>query len=69
MIILSQIHLHHLYILQPVRLTSHSKTLIHNIFSNMISRELISGNITAAISDHLSQILFIPNVLSNPSCQ
>ena len=35
----------------------------------MISGELISGNITATISDHLSQILFIPNVLSNPSCQ
>ena len=43
------------YILQPTRLTSHSKTLIDNIFSNVISYEVISGNITATISDHLPQ--------------
>ena len=35
------------YILQPARITSHSKTLIDNIFSNIISHEMISGNITA----------------------
>ena len=29
------------YIQQPTRLTSHSKTLIYNIFSNVISLELI----------------------------
>ena len=42
------------YILHPTRITSHSKTLIDNIFSNYISHEIISGNITATISDHLS---------------
>ena len=57
------------YILQPTRLTSHSKTLIDNIFSNVISHEVTSGNITATISDHLPQFLFVPNVFSNPSCQ
>ena len=57
------------YILQPTRITSHSKTLIHNIFSNIISHEMISGNITATISDHLPQFLFAPNVLSKASCQ
>ena len=57
------------YILQPTRLTSHSKTLIDNIFSNVISYEVISVNITATISDHLPQFLFAPNVFSNPSCQ
>ena len=31
------------YILQPTRLTSHSKTLIDNIFSNVISHEVISN--------------------------
>ena len=36
------------YILQQTRLTSHSKTLI---FSNMISLETISGNLTSTISD------------------
>ena len=42
------------YILHPNRITSHAKTLIGNIFSNFISHETISGNITATISDHLS---------------
>ena len=53
-------------ILQP---TSHSKTLIDNIFSNVISYEVVSGIITATVSDHLPQFLFIPNVLSNPPSQ
>ena len=56
------------YILQPARLTSPSKTFIDNIFSNVLSCEAISGNITATISDHLPQFLFAPNVLSNPLC-
>ena len=58
-----------LYILHPTRITSHSKTLIDNIFSNFISPEIISGNITATISDHLPQFSFVPNILSNPSTQ
>ena len=57
-----------LYILQPTRLTSHSKTLIDNIFSNVLLCEAISGNITATISDHPPQFLFAPNVLSNHLC-
>ena len=56
------------YILQPARLTSHSKTPIDNIFSNVLSCEVMSGNITASISDHLPQFLFAPNVLSDPLC-
>ena len=54
------------YIFQPNRLTSHSKTLFDTIFSNVLSCEAISGNITATISDHLTQFLFPPNVLSIP---
>ena len=57
------------YILHATRITSHSKTLIDNKFSNFISPEIISGNITAAISDHLPQFSFVPNILSNPSTQ
>ena len=57
------------YILHPTRITSHLKTLIDNIFSNFISPEIISGNITANISDHLPQFSFVPNILSNPSTQ
>ena len=45
------------YILQPPRLTSHSKTLIDNIFSNIIPHEVISGNID--VSDHLPHCSFI----------
>ena len=55
------------YILQPAKLTNHSKTHIDNIFSNILSCEIISGNLTATISDHLPQFLFAPNILSNPS--
>ena len=56
------------YILQPKSMTSHFKTLIDNFFSNVLSFEVISGNITATISDHLPQFLLAPNVLSNPLC-
>ena len=47
----------------------HSKTLIGNIFSNFVSPEIISGNITATISDYLPQFSFVPNILSNSSTQ
>ena len=36
-----------------------------NTFSNVISCEAISGNITATISDHLYQFWCAPNVVSN----
>ena len=48
------------YILHPTRVTSHSKTLIDNIFSNYISKEAICGYITCTISDHLPQFLIMP---------
>ena len=54
------------YILQLTRLPSHSKTLTDNVFSNIISPEAISGNLTATISDHLPQFMIVPNVFSNP---
>ena len=41
------------YVIQPSRHTSHSRTLIGNIFNNVISKDIICGNITATISDHL----------------
>ena len=49
-------------ILQPTILTSHSKTLIDNIFWNILPSDIISGNLTATISDHLPQFLFAPNI-------
>ena len=54
------------YILQPTRITSHSKTLIDNIFTNVILPDSLSGNLTATISDHLPQFLMVPNIFSNP---
>ena len=43
------------YILQPTQFTGLSKTLIDNIFCNLTSNDVISGNITGTISDHLPQ--------------
>ena len=43
------------------RLTPQSKTLIDNIFYSGISNNIESGNILKNISDHLSQILFLPS--------
>ena len=52
------------FILHPTRINSHSKTLIDNTFSNFISTEIISSNIT----DHLTQFSqFVPNFLPTPS--
>ena len=53
-------------ILQATRITSHSNTLI-NIFSNDIDPDIISGNLTATISDHLPQFAIIPNMFGNIS--
>ena len=53
------------YILHATRITSHSKTLIDNTFPNYISHEIISGNITATMSDHLPPFSFVPNILAN----
>ena len=46
-------------ILQPTRTTSHSTTLIDYIFLNVIDPDIISGNLTVTISDHLPQFAII----------
>ena len=38
-----------------------------NIFSNVNSEDIISGNITAAISDYLPQFLISSNTFADPS--
>ena len=55
------------FILQLTRITTHSDTLIDNIFSNVIDVDIISGNLTATSSDHLSQFSIIPNMFGNIS--
>ena len=52
-------------ILQLTRITSHSNTLIDNIISNVIDSDIISGNLTATISNHLPQFTIIPNMFGN----
>ena len=51
-------------ILQP---TSHSNTLIDNIFSNIIDPDIISGDLTATISNNVPQFAIIPNMFGNIS--
>ena len=52
-------------ILQPTRITSHSNILIDNIFSNVIDPDIILGNWTVSISDHLPQFAIIANMFGN----
>ena len=54
-------------ILQSTTITSHSNTLIDNIFSNVIDPDIISGNLIATISDHLPQFSIIPKMFGNIS--
>ena len=54
------------HIVQPTRIRNNSKTLIDNIYSNVITPNNISGNITATILDHLPQFLIAPDIFSNP---
>ena len=44
---------------------TNSKTIIDNIFSNIISTDIISGNLTAEISDTLPQFLIAPEIFRN----
>ena len=41
----------------PTRIAGTSRTLTDNIFYNYLTKELIQGNITTSISDHLTQLL------------
>ena len=43
------------------------RLLLITYFVIYTSHEVISGNITATISDHLPQFLIAPNVFVNPS--
>ena len=54
------------HITLPTRITTTSKTLIDNIFSNNPNFEQgISGNLTTSLSDHLAQFLIIPDTSHN----
>ena len=60
-------HLFVPHITLPTRITSKSKTLIDNIFSNDPAfANGVSGNFTISISDHLPQFLLMPDGLKHP---
>ena len=44
----------------PTRITNSSKILIDNILYNQFSNDIVSGNITVGISDHIPQFAIIP---------
>ena len=46
-------------------MTYHSKTLIDNIFTNLVSKETIYGNLTSTMLDHLPQFLIMTSIFSN----
>ena len=50
------------HITSPTRITSHSITLIDNIFSMDISENAISGNIVSSISDYLPNFYFCQSI-------
>ena len=50
------------HVIQPTRITSNSKTLIDNIFSNIFGPDSVSGNLTATVSDHLPQFVIAFNI-------
>ena len=56
------------HIIHPTRITTISRTLIDNIYSNSTNfLDGISGNLTLAISDHLAQFLIIEEEAQNTS--
>jgi len=48
---------------RPTRITTHSATLIDNIFTNVIDRPVSSGLIITDISDHLPVFAIIQNCM------
>ena len=50
-------------------ITTHSKTLTDNFFSNILSRGAKCGITTTTVSDHLPQFLFAPNILLFEFCE
>ena len=58
-------HLSLPHIIQPIRVTSNSKTLIDNIFANIHDPDSVSGNLTATVFDHLPQFVIASIIFSN----
>ena len=52
-------------ITSPTRITSKTKTLIDNILFNEYTSNIVSGNLTVGISDHMPQFALIPDFSKN----
>ena len=55
------------HIVQTTIIRNNSETLIGNIYSNVITPNSISSNLTAAISEHLPQYLIAPEIFPSLS--
>ena len=49
------------HITTPTWITPLSKTLIDNIFTNLLDEDIVCGNLTWSTSDHLAQFLIYTN--------
>ena len=57
------------FITTPTRITRNTKTLIDNIFYNKPLNDIMSGNLSSIISDHLIQFLIEPSKFTEKSPQ
>ena len=57
------------FITTPTRITRNTKTLIDNIFYNKPLNDIMSGNLSSIISDHLIQFLIEPSKFTKKSPQ
>ena len=57
------------FITTPTRITRNTKTLIENIFYNKPVNDIMSGNLSSIISDHLIQFLIEPSKFTDKSPQ
>ena len=55
-----------LFLTYKTKIRDSIKALNLNIFSNTLIENTILGNLTATISDHLPQIVMLPNIFSTP---
>ena len=58
-----------LFIFTPTRITRNTKTLIDNIFSNKPYNNIMSGNLSSIMSDHLIQFLIESSKFTKKSPQ
>ena len=57
-------------ITEPTRIIKNQKpSIVDNIFTNILNKDILSGNIKAKITDHLPNFIIINNIISRPKRQ